>query len=104
MADIQHQSGGGGWISGPMTTVPPQEPQFLEPLGSEIETGLAPSQSDRQPEYNPELLVRDATEILRQAGIEVDLAGRGQTATIAAADLLQAMGVRPASAPRRGTS
>ena len=101
MTNIQHQSGGGGWISGPMTTVPHQDLPDFKPTGAEIELGLAPSDADPWPEYNPEALVRDAAEILRQAGIDVDLSGRAQTAMIAAADLLQAMGVRPSSAPRR---
>jgi hypothetical protein len=71
----------GGWLSGPC---PPARPSA--PL----------------PEFNPSVLVLDVQRLLAERGITVvvDL-GNANTATIAPADLLRALGVAPASAPTR---
>lgn len=67
---------GGGWISGPSTDAPTP-----------------------RPEYNPNALVLDVAELLRAKGIDTVL--DPVTAQAAAADLLRAFGVTPATAPRR---
>lgn len=75
------------------------EPQ---PWGSEIEVGLARYGSDARPEYNPAALVGDVQAVLIAAGIPIDLTtSRLNVAVHAAADLLRALGVRPATAPVR---
>lgn len=88
---IEHDrpAAGGGWMSGPMIG------------GPHADTPLDPTAADRRPQYNPDVLLLDVARILEGVGIEVDLGGRHPVATVAAADLLSAMGVKPASAPTR---
>ena len=74
------------------------------PLGSEIEVGIARHAADTRPEYSPSALVLDVQNALAAAGVAVD-PGPSQlhVASLAAADLLRALGVRPASVPIRGS-
>jgi len=66
----------GQWISGPMI--------------------------DRRPEYSPASLILDVRQLLHRAGVEVDPGpSELHVASLAAADLLRALGVRPANAPQR---
>jgi hypothetical protein len=51
-----------------------------------------------QSSYNPRALVGDVVALLTRAGVAVPLPGSA-TAVLAAADLLRALGVRPATAP-----
>jgi hypothetical protein len=75
-----HPVGGGGWISGACTT-----------------TGVAPA-----PEFSVSFLVHEVRRLLAESGIPTNLTdGQLHTATIAAGDLLRAVGVKPASAPER---
>lgn len=56
-----------------------------------------------RPEYSPSKLVVDVVALLTSEGLSVPLVGeRASTAMIAAADLLRALGVQPATAPERG--
>jgi hypothetical protein len=71
---------GGGWISGPMM-----------------------SAKDARPEYSPVSLVLDICAALNRAGIPIEPGANVMyTASIAAADVLRALGVRPTNAPDRG--
>lgn len=57
---------------------------------------------DTRPEYSPGSLVLDVIEVLHRAGIALDpgpvTMDRAKTE---AADLLEALGIRPVTAPRR---
>jgi hypothetical protein len=76
---IQPQPDDGLWISGPMAR-------------------------DDRPEYSPASVVLDIRAALGRAGIDVDAApNQLHTASIAAADLLRALGVKPTTAPRRAS-
>lgn len=72
------------------------------PLGYEIEAGTARHAADRRPEFSPHFLAAEVIRLLREHDVTVDPAsGEMATASIAAADLLRALGVRPANAPER---
>lgn len=104
MDDIQHHQPGGGWISGAMSDDPPGTTvrwPATEATGAEIELGIDPNAVDRRPEYNPAVLLERVVEVLQLVGIRPNLEHRQQVAVTAAADLLRALGVKPASAPRR---
>jgi hypothetical protein len=74
---IEPHQPGGGWISGPCSAPP-------------------------APEFSVSFLVHEVMRLLAGSGIPTDLTdGQLYTATIAAGDLLRALGVRPASAPER---
>lgn len=101
MTNIQPQTGGGGWISGPSTTTPHRDLPAVQPIGSEIELSIDPNAADHRPQYNPAALVRDVADLLDRAGVQTDLTDRHHVAAMRAADLLTAMGVKPSSVPRR---
>jgi hypothetical protein len=93
--NIEHQpEPGGAWLSGPMIG----EPSNVQ-WPADIPVKVEPA--DTRPEYNPAVLLENAVEALARVGIRVDLEHRRQVAVTAAADLLRALGVKPASAPRR---
>jgi hypothetical protein len=72
----------GGWISGAMKQA-----------------------QDTRPEYSPTSLLLDVRAVLERAGIQLaEDDARVYTATIAAADLLQALGVKPVTAPGKGVT
>lgn len=74
-----YPAAGGGWISGPM-------------VGGE----------DNRPEYSPTALVFEIVDVLAAAGITANPGPASvHLASIAAADLLRALGVKPATAPER---
>lgn len=99
--DIEHQSGGGGWISGPSTTTPHRDLPDAEPLGSEIEAGTRHA-ADTRPAFAPAALVFEVMDVLSRVGIKINPApGQLHVASLAAADLLRALGVAPANAPER---
>ena len=64
-----------------------------------VSTGR-PRRSAQLPRYSPTTLVMDVQRLLRESGIAtlIDL-GNANTAIYAAADLLRALGVAPASVP-----
>lgn len=70
----------GGWLSGPCPT-PTEQPSDL-------------------PEFNPSFLVHEVRRLLAEHGIRCRMAD-SITATIAAGDLLRALGCSPSSAPWR---
>ena len=73
------------------------------PLGSEIEVGLARHAADTRPEYSPSALVLDVQAALAAAGVTINPApSQLHVASLAAADLLRALGVKPATVPIRG--
>src|SRR5262249_5714808 len=75
---------GGGWLSGSPTAPAP-----------------GPS-TDRRPEFNPAFLAAEVLRLLREHKIHVDpTPGQRYAAEIACADVLRAVGVNPASSPRR---
>ena len=72
---------GGGWMSGAPTT---------------------PPGADRRPEFSVTFFAVEVVRLLREHGVEIDLGpDRRSVIEIAAADLLRAYGIRPASAPWR---
>ena len=61
-----------------------------------------PRSTDNRPEFSVGFFVHEALRILREHGIRVDAApGQLHVATLAAGDLLGALGVKPAAAPDR---
>lgn len=61
-----------------------------------------PLPTRRLPEYNPSLLVLRVQEVLARDGIAVVVDGlNAQTSVTAAADLLRALRVAPATTPQR---
>lgn len=61
-----------------------------------------PVARDRRPEYSPASVVLDVCAVLRRAGIGIEPGPNVMyTASIAAADLLRALGIKPTSAPER---
>lgn len=57
---------------------------------------------DNRPEYSPASVVLDIRAALARAGVRTEPSpNQLYTASIAAADLLRALGVRPTSAPER---
>jgi hypothetical protein len=69
------------------------------PSGPELELGIDPTAADPRPQYNPAALLQDVADLLDRAGVQTDLTDRHYVATMKAADLLTAMGVKPSSAP-----
>ena len=64
------------------------------PVNSETE--------DTRPAYSPNALVWDVIDVLARVGIRPELSpSQLHVARLAAADLLRALGVRPATAPER---
>lgn len=61
-----------------------------------------PLPTDTRPEYSPASVVLDVRAALERAGLAIDPApSQLHVASLAAADLLRALGVRPVSAPER---
>jgi hypothetical protein len=62
----------------------------------------APVPDVSAPQYSPAGLVLAVTRILAQVGIDIDPApNQMHVASLAAADLLRALGVRPVNAPMK---
>jgi hypothetical protein len=77
-----------------------REPQSGGGLVSDPASGAMGA--DTRPEFNPAFLVHEVERLLREHRVPVDLdPARRPVAEIAAADLLRALGVAPASAPGR---
>jgi len=63
---------------------------------------ISGSSTDSQPQYSPAGLVLAVTRVLAQVGIDIDPApNQMHVASLAAADLLRALGVRPVHAPMK---
>lgn len=73
------------------------------PLGSEIEAGLAARHAaDPRPAFAPAALVFEVMDVLSRIGVKVNpTPGQLHVASLAAADLLRALGVFPQTAPER---
>lgn len=94
MAHIQPHHDAGAGNSGPGG-----------PLGSELEAGTARHAVDSRPAFAPAALVFEVMDVLSRVGIAIN-PGPSQlhVASLAAADLLRALGVKPANAPQRQAS
>lgn len=58
--------------------------------------------ADTRPEYSPTALVFEIMDVLAAAGIKANTGPASvHVASMAAADLLRALGVKPATAPQR---
>jgi hypothetical protein len=68
-----------------------------------VDSGSGPGYEVRnRPEYSPAILVMNVQRLLSDHGIRIERDfGMNSTATIAAADLLRALGVRPVIVPER---
>jgi len=61
-----------------------------------------PEARDTRPEYSPASVVLDVRAAMQRAGVQTDVSPNQLfTASIAAADLLRALGVRPTTVPLR---
>lgn len=93
--NIEPQTGGGGWMSGPMTTVPHRDLPDVQAAMDELATIAARSDeaADRRPRYNP--VAAAILADMRLAGIDVpDLSPlEHELAVLRAVETLRAMGV-----------
>lgn len=88
MDDIQHQTGGGGWISGPSTTIPHRDLPDVDPPPAD-------EPQDVRPAYNPDLIVRGVIALLSDEGIDLELTGgQRRLAALQATKLLTTLGVK----------